>query len=98
MSAYGLWWNVCGFQISHGGVCMSYRVVRSNDDLLVHYLLPLGWVLFKIRAGWEAAYCLLRLTVSLLPSDQSFLFSEHYGLLMPLLCAHPPNAKLFLEN
>jgi hypothetical protein len=38
------------------------------------------------------------LTVSLLPRDHSFLFSEHYGLLALLLCTHAPNANLFFEN
>ena len=38
------------------------------------------------------------LTVSLLPRDHSFLFSEHHGLLMLLRCAHASNANLFLEN
>jgi hypothetical protein len=37
MSAYGLWWNMCRFQISHGGGCMSFRVVQSDDDLFVHH-------------------------------------------------------------
>jgi hypothetical protein len=37
MAAYGLWWNMCRFQISHGGGCMSFRVVQSDDDLFVHH-------------------------------------------------------------
>ena len=38
------------------------------------------------------------LTVRLLPRDHSFLFSEHYGLLVLLLCAHASNADLFLKD
>src|SRR5271163_1304283 len=40
MAAYGVWRHACGFQISHGSVCMSFGVEHGDDDLIVHYFSP----------------------------------------------------------
>jgi len=41
MAGYCSWRHVGCFQISHGGVGMSFRGVHSDDDLFVHYFSPL---------------------------------------------------------
>ena len=54
MTAYGLRRYACGFQISHGSVCMSCVVEHSDDDLIIHYFFTYRVSrLFKARRRAE---------------------------------------------